>query len=41
MDAFVPATAEAHGFTLVTRNIEDFQRIGIFFAGSFGDALLA
>jgi predicted nucleic acid-binding protein len=29
MDAFVAATAEAHGLTLVTRNVKDFQRLGI------------
>jgi predicted nucleic acid-binding protein len=29
MDAFVAATAEAHGLTLVTRNIKDFGHVGI------------
>ena len=29
MDAFVAATAEAHGLTLVTRNVKDFRRLGI------------
>jgi toxin FitB len=29
MDAFVAATAEAHGHTLVTRNVKDFERLGI------------
>jgi predicted nucleic acid-binding protein len=29
MDALVAATAEAHGLTLVTRNVKDFQRLGI------------
>ena len=29
MDAFVAATAQAHGFTLVTRNVKDFRRLGI------------
>lgn len=29
MDAFVVATAEAHGLTLATRNVKDFQRLGI------------
>jgi predicted nucleic acid-binding protein len=29
MDAFVAATAETHALTLVTRNIKDFQGIGI------------
>jgi toxin FitB len=29
MDAFVAATAEAHGLTLVTRNVKDFERLGI------------
>jgi predicted nucleic acid-binding protein len=29
MDSFVAATAEAHGLTLVTRNVKDFQRLGI------------
>jgi predicted nucleic acid-binding protein len=29
MDAFVAATAEVHNLTLVTRNVKDFQRLGI------------
>jgi hypothetical protein len=29
MDAFVAATAETHGLTLVTRNVKDFERLGI------------
>jgi predicted nucleic acid-binding protein len=29
IDAFFAATAEAHGLTLVTRNIKDFATIGI------------
>ena len=29
MDAFVAATAETHGLTLVTRNIRDFGHVGI------------
>ncbi len=29
MDAFVAATAEAHGLTLVTRNVKDFEEVGI------------
>jgi predicted nucleic acid-binding protein len=29
MDAFVAATAEAHGLTLATRNVKDFQPLGI------------
>jgi predicted nucleic acid-binding protein len=29
MDAFVAATAAAHNLTLVTRNVKDFQRLGI------------
>jgi predicted nucleic acid-binding protein len=29
MDAFVAATAETHGLTLVTRNIKDFGHTGI------------
>ncbi len=29
MDAFFAATAEAHGLTLVTRNVRDFERIGV------------
>jgi hypothetical protein len=29
MDAFVAATAETHALTLVTRNIKDFERVGI------------
>lgn len=29
MDAFVAATAETHALTLVTRNVKDFERLGI------------
>jgi predicted nucleic acid-binding protein len=29
MDAFVAATAETYALTLVTRNIKDFERVGI------------
>jgi toxin FitB len=29
MDAFVASTAEVHGLILVTRNVKDFQRLGI------------
>jgi predicted nucleic acid-binding protein len=29
MDAFVAATAEAHRLTLATRNVKDFQPLGI------------
>jgi predicted nucleic acid-binding protein len=29
MDAFFAATARAHGLTLATRNIKDFQRLGL------------
>ena len=29
MDAFVGATAAAHNLTLATRNVKDFQRLGI------------
>ena len=29
MDAFFAATAEVHGLTLVTRNVRDFDRLGI------------
>ena len=29
MDAFIDATAEAHNLTLATRNVKDFQRLGI------------
>ena len=29
MDAFVAATAAAHNLTLATRNVKDFQRLGI------------
>ena len=29
MDAFFAATAEVHGFTLVTRNLRDLQPVGI------------
>ncbi len=29
MDAFVAATATAHGLTLVTRNVKDFEHIGV------------
>jgi predicted nucleic acid-binding protein len=29
LDAFFAATAEVHGLTLVTRNVRDFQKLGI------------
>jgi len=29
MDAFLAATAQVHGLTLVTRNTKDFERLGI------------
>jgi toxin FitB len=29
MDAFIAATAQTHGLTLVTRNIKDFGHVGI------------
>ena len=29
MDGFVAATASAHGLTLVTRNVRDFERLGV------------
>lgn len=29
MDAFFAATAETHGLTLVTRNVQDFQATGV------------
>jgi toxin FitB len=29
MDAFIAATARAHGLSLATRNIKDFQRLGL------------
>jgi predicted nucleic acid-binding protein len=29
MDAFVAATAEVYGLTLVTRNVKDFRRLGL------------
>ena len=29
MDGFVAATAEAHGLTLVTRNVRDFEHLGV------------
>ena len=29
MDAFIAATAECHGLTLVTRNVKDFEFLGI------------
>jgi len=29
MDAFFAATAQAHGFILVTRNVRDFQPVGV------------
>ena len=31
MDAFIAATAEVHGLTLVTRNVEDFVVVGQIF----------
>jgi predicted nucleic acid-binding protein len=33
MDAFVAATAATRALTLVTRNVEDFERLGV---GSLG-----
>jgi len=29
MDAFVAATATSHGLTLVTRNVKDFEHLGV------------
>lgn len=29
LDGFLAATAEAHGLTLVTRNVGDFSKLGI------------
>ncbi len=29
VDGFIAATAEAHGLTLVTRNVRDFERLGV------------
>jgi predicted nucleic acid-binding protein len=29
MDGFIAATAERHDFTLVTRNVADFESLGI------------
>jgi len=29
MDAFIAATAEQHGLTLVTRNITDFEALNV------------
>lgn len=29
IDGFIAATAEAHGMTLVTRNVRDFERLGV------------
>jgi hypothetical protein len=29
MDAFIAATAEVHGLTLATRNVKDFEQLGI------------
>jgi predicted nucleic acid-binding protein len=38
MDGFVAATTEAHGLTLVTRNVKDFQGLGYFSARPLGGA---
>lgn len=32
MDAFIAATAERHGLTLVTRNVSDFEPLGLALA---------
>jgi predicted nucleic acid-binding protein len=31
MDAFIAATAEHHDLTLVTRNVRDFEALGVRF----------
>jgi len=38
MDAFIAATAEQHGLTLVTRNIRDFASLGITVINPWSDA---
>ena len=37
MDAFVAATAEAHGLTLATRNVKDFELAGIQVLNPFAE----
>ncbi len=36
MDAFIAATAERHDLTLVTRNVSDFDAIGIRLVNPWG-----
>jgi predicted nucleic acid-binding protein len=36
MDAFIAATAEQHGLTLVTRNVADFDALGIQLINPWG-----
>ncbi|GGF01357.1 ribonuclease VapC [Aliidongia dinghuensis] len=38
MDAFIAATAEQHGLTLVTRNVSDFDALGIRLINPWSDA---
>jgi predicted nucleic acid-binding protein len=38
LDAFIAATAEQHGLTLVTRNIRDFASLGITVINPWSDA---
>jgi predicted nucleic acid-binding protein len=38
MDAFIAATAESHGLTLVTRNVRDFEPLGIPLVNPWRDA---
>ena len=38
MDGFVAATAAAHGLTLVTRNVRDFERLGVDVFNPWGSA---
>jgi predicted nucleic acid-binding protein len=40
MDAFVAATAEVYGLTLVTRNVKDFRRLGLSLLDPWAPPLL-